>query len=216
MTPNEYITANYTQIKHWLSGVTKQGNQSLAEDLVQEVILIFLEHPKAQDAVDTDTVRFFLVRIALNQWRSSTSPFHYQYRDSFLDFPDDWDETLKSTEYDIQEDLMTEVVIQALDLMYQHNDGERYEAIMIMMYYSMGANYSAVGRKLDMPHTTIRKIVLRGQNKLKQHINKLINNGTFRIDYDFSSSWDFNSSSTEQQTISLASQILKSRYFDTI
>jgi len=216
MNPSEYITANYAQIRNWLSGITKQGNQSLAEDLIQEVILIFLEHPKAQDAVDTDTVRFFLVRIALNQWRSSTSPFHYQYRDSFLDFPDDWDETLKSTEYDIQEDLMTEVVIQALDLMYQHNDGERYEAIMIMMYYSMGANYSAVGRKLDMPHTTIRKIVLRGQNKLKQHINKLINNGTFRIDYDFSSSWDFNSSSTEQQTISLASQILKSRYFDTV
>ena len=213
MNINQYITENYDNIKNWLSGITKDGNPGLAEDLVQEVILIFLQHPKAQESIDTGTARFFLVRIALNQWRSSTSPFHYQYRDSFKEFPDDWSNGLEHVEYDPTEDILTEVVIQGLDLMYQQED-TRYEAILIIAYYSMGANYSAVGRKLNMKNTTVRKIVLRGLTKLNKLIFDNINNGTFNsTNIDFSSDWSVDSSSDKQQTISMAAKLLESRYF---
>ena len=85
MNPNQYIQENYSEIKKWLYNITKGEKPHLYDDFIHEVIMIFLQHDKAQQAIDSDTARYFLVRIGLNQWRSSTSPFHYQYRDSFKD-----------------------------------------------------------------------------------------------------------------------------------
>ena len=218
MNPNQYITENYEQIKLWLYNITKGERSHLYEDFIHEVIMIFLQHDKAQDAIDSGTARFFLARIGLNQWRSNTSPFHYQYRDSFLDFPDNWEEEIEQNEeYDNTEDIMIDIIMNGLEEMYQGTPAERYEAIMLMMYYANGANYSAVGRQLNMPHTTIRKIVLRGLTKLKQIIFNNINDGTInnlRINFDFSNSWDDNGCNISQQTLSVVSQLIKTRYFE--
>lgn len=217
MTPDEYITENYENIKKWLSGVTQGDRSHLFEDLVHEVIIIFLEHDKAQEAVDTGTARFFLVRIALNQWRSSTSPFARQNRDSYLDYDEQVLYNIEDTgEYDNTLDIATDAVTYALDDLYQGNNTDRYDAIMIIMYYSMNTNYSAVGRMLNIPHSTVRKVVLRGIKKLKNKIN----NGKFtddnRIDTHLSDIWGDDSRSDKQQTISMATQLLRTRYFRTV
>ena len=216
MTPEQYITENYENIKLWLRNVTQGQKEHLYEDLIHEVIMIFLEHDKAQDAVDTGTVRFFLTRIALNQFRSSTSPFHYQYRNSYLDFPDGWEEGLGANdEYDPTTDTQMDLVLDGLDSLYQGTEADRYEAIMVIMYYSMGANYSAVGRKLDMQHTTVRKLVLRGLTKLKKIIFNNIEDGNITDYTNSNGSWNLDSSSDKQQTLSLASRILRTKYFDS-
>ncbi len=221
MTPEQYITENYENIKLWLKNVTQGKKQHLYEDLIHEVIIIFLEYDKAQDAIDAGAARFLLTRIALNQFRSSTSPFHYQYRDSYLDFPDYWEENIEDTgEYDTTEDIMTEVMTDALDALYQGTSDERYEAILIIMYFSTGCNYSELGRKLGMKNTTVRKIVLRGLTKLKQNIFNNIQDGNITIDNTInsnsSSDWLLDSSGNKQQAISVASQLLRNRYFDTL
>ena len=185
--------------------------------MVHEVIAIFLQHKKAQQAVDTGTARYFLVRIALNQWRSSTSPFHYQYRDSFLDYTEK--ESIDE-EYDTDIDVMERLAMLGLDNMYTGTEDERYQAMIIMLYHSMGSNYSAVGRHLGMQHTTIRKLYLRGLNNLKNKVTeqiKTLQNGTNSNIDDFTDildKWDILGSGSEQQTISIASQIFKTRYFN--
>jgi hypothetical protein len=180
--------------------------------------MIFLQNKKAQDAIDTGTARFFLVRIGLNQWRSVTSPFHYQYRDSFLDTPE---YEAPDTEYDITGDVMEELVMGGLDEMYRSIPGTRYEAIIIMMYHANGSNYSEVGRQLDMKHTTIRKIYLRGIEKLKLIVNnriKELKNGIIDANSNIDtliSEWDIMGGSDKQRTLSLASEIFKNGYFET-
>ena len=217
MTPDQYITENYENIKLWLRNVTQGNKQHLYEDLIHEVIMIFIQHDRAQDAVDTGTARFFLTRIALNQWRSTTSPFHYQYRDSYLDYPDYWADNIEDEgEYDTTEDIMMDLVTDSLDTLYQGTSGERYEAIMIIMYYTMGANYSAVGRHLNIPHTTVRKIVLRGLTKLKKIIFNNIQHGNITHYSNSNGDWSLDSSGCQQQALSVASKLLKSRYFDTV
>ena len=51
-------------------------------DLCQMVYLILLEYDedKLQDLWEHNQMRFFLARIIVNQYRSSYSPFHIQYR----------------------------------------------------------------------------------------------------------------------------------------
>lgn len=217
MTPNQYVSENYQNIKSWLYNVTRGEKPHLYEDMVHEVIAIFLQHKKAQQAVDTGTARYFLVRIALNQWRSSTSPFHYQYRDSFLDYTEK--ESIDE-EYDTDIDVMERLAMLGLDNMYTGTEDERYQAMIIMLYHSMGSNYSAVGRHLGMQHTTIRKLYLRGLNNLKNKVTeqiKTLQNGTNSNIDDFTDildKWDILGSGSEQQTISIASQIFKTRYFN--
>ena len=217
MTPNQYVSENYQNIKSWLYNVTRGEKPHLYEDMVHEVIAIFLQHKKAQQAVDTGTARYFLVRIALDQWRSSTSPFHYQYRDSFLDYTEK--ESIDE-EYDTDIDVMERLAMLGLDNMYTGTEDERYQAMIIMLYHSMGSNYSAVGRHLGMQHTTIRKLYLRGLNNLKNKVTeqiKTLQNGTNNNIDDFTDildKWDILGSGSEQQTISIASQIFKTRYFN--
>lgn len=52
------------------------------KDLCQMVYLILLEYDdaKIQDLYENDQINFFLVRIILNQYRSSNSPFHTEIR----------------------------------------------------------------------------------------------------------------------------------------
>ena len=211
MTPAEYITINYTEIKKWLYNITKGEKSHLYEDFLHEVILIFLSNHLSQQAIDSGTARFFLVRIGLNQWRSSTSPFHYQYRDSFLDFPDR--EDVATEEYDMTEDMLIEMLLDGLDKMY--NGDARYEAIIMIIYFSMGSNYSAVGRELGIPNTTIRKIVLRGIDKLKYTIkqnNDDDNNTNLNTQF---SEWNILGGSNYKPTLSMVSQLFKTKYFQT-
>lgn len=217
MTLNEYVTENYENIKGWLRNVTRGEKQHLFDDLVHEVLNIFLTHPSSQDAVDTGTARYFIVRIALNQWRSGTSPFAYQYRDSFLDT--DHSPEPVAEEYDVTLDILEEVVLQGLDEMYA-NEATRYEAIIIMMYHSQNNNYSAVGRTLNMPHTSIRKIYLRGIKKLKliiqQHINEY-RNGNIRNNTNVTeliSNRDIMGGSAIQPAVSAVSQFFATKYFE--
>jgi len=216
MTPNQYITENYDDIKSWLYNITKGEKPHLFDDFIHEVIIIFLQHEKSQDSIDTGTSRFFLVRIGLNQWRSSTSPFHYQYRDSFLDTPDYEPVT---EEYDISGDVMEKLALEGINEMYELGGGERYEAIIIMMYFANGANYSELGRQLGMKHTTIRKIYLRGIEKLKFIIQDRINRlkyGNTELTTDFTtilSEWDIMGSNNQQRTLLLVDEIFKNGYF---
>ena len=217
MNPNQYIQENYSEIKKWLYNITKGEKPHLYDDFIHEVIMIFLQHDKAQQAIDSDTARYFLVRIGLNQWRSSTSPFHYQYRDSFKDV------TMKeevSEEYDVTGDVMEELIMSGLDEMYKGAGGDRYEAIIMMMYHANNSNYSLLGRQLGIPHTTVRKVYLRGLEKLKNKINnkiKLYSNGIIDNSNITSilSSWDNLGSDNKQHTLSLASEIFKTGYFRT-
>ena len=211
MTPAEFIDTNYTEIKKWLYNITKGEKKHLYEDFIHEVILIFLSNHLSQQAIDSGTARFFLVRIGLNQWRSSTSPFHYQYRDSFLDFPDK--EEVADEEYDMTEDMLIEMLLDGLDKMY--NGDARYEATIMIIYFSMGSNYSAVGRELNIPNTTIRKIVLRGIDKLKQTIkqnNDDDNNTNLNTQF---SEWNMLGGSNYKPTLSMVSQLFKTKYFQT-
>jgi DNA-directed RNA polymerase specialized sigma24 family protein len=81
LTPNEWLTLNYSNLRQAAHNISNRD--SLAEDLLSECILIFLQKPNAQIIVDSGGALYFIVRIMLNQWKSTSSPFHKQYRRTY-------------------------------------------------------------------------------------------------------------------------------------
>lgn len=52
------------------------------EDFVQEIYLILLEYDKdkLKYIIENNQINFFITRIIINQWQSSTSPFYKKYK----------------------------------------------------------------------------------------------------------------------------------------
>lgn len=85
MTDKETIIETLAQEKRVEALVENIAHHSLTadlKDLCQMVYLILLEYDesKLQDLWENGQINFFLVRIILNQYRSSNSPFHSIYR----------------------------------------------------------------------------------------------------------------------------------------
>lgn len=82
---NGRIVAELAKEKRVELMVQKIAHQSLSPDLkdlsqmVYEIILNY-DHDKVLDLWENGQINFFIARIILNQFRSSTSPFHTIYR----------------------------------------------------------------------------------------------------------------------------------------
>ena len=85
MTSKANIIETLAQEKRVEALVENIAHHSLTadlKDLCQMVYMILLEYDegKLQDLWENDQMNFFLVRIILNQYRSSNSPFHTLFR----------------------------------------------------------------------------------------------------------------------------------------
>lgn len=216
MTPNDYITKNYNSIRDDIVKLVGIDKQELAEDLLHDVIVIFLQHPKALQVIEDDVAKFFILRIAMNQFRSSTSPFHSQYRTPHTELTEQLTPAVE--EYDIEEDVMIDVVLMSLDDMYK-DEQTRYKAIIIILYHSLGNNYSEVERQFEIPRTTVRNLYNSGIEILKQHVTnnlKSIENGHRKLSSNLSTivnDWCDSIGIDEQQAVSMVSELFKAKYF---
>ena len=85
VTSKAHIIETLAQEKRVEALVENIAHHSLTadlKDLCQMVYLILLEYDesKLQDLWENGQINFFLVRIILNQYRSSNSPFHAIFR----------------------------------------------------------------------------------------------------------------------------------------
>ena len=185
MSVSSYVNDNYENIRKWLYNVTKGERPDLYEDFVHEVLLIFMEHDKAADVVREGSARWFIVRIGLNQWRSSTSPFHKQYRPKHSQLL--FDIQLQDEEYDHDIDVIMDLCIQILDELHMGTLEEYYMSLVVMIYHELGGNFSEMQRKLDIPRTSLSKVYNKAIETIKERLRikiERINNGTLGINHD--------------------------------
>lgn len=168
-------TKQYDDIKKQIRNITKGEYPDLLDDFTQEVLLIFLEHPRASELMLSGEYKWYIIRIALNQFRSSTSTFYYKYkRIKNIELTENID--MEEENYDYEKDETIELIMNGLDQMYKSfNDRHRYEAIIILLYYSTGESYTKLGKTLEVDRTTISKTFKRGiQNLMTYYIQKNI------------------------------------------
>ena len=77
----KYIRENYAAIIDIAKVITK-GHHPDYEDLAHEVILMVLtaNREKMAKIVEKNQMRFWIIRLCINNYRSTTSRYHYKYR----------------------------------------------------------------------------------------------------------------------------------------
>ena len=186
MTPNEWVSNNYENIHKWLKTTTRGKMKAIYDDFVHEIILIFLEHPKAQELVDRDEARWFIVRVALNQWRSTTSPwakreFSHTWEVLFDDFE------MEEDEYNVEDDALIELMVGILDEMHLGEIEEYYMSMVVMVYQELNGNFSEMSRRLDIPRTSLSKVYKEAIRTIEQRLQQKIKdleNGIITISHD--------------------------------
>ena len=185
MTTNQWVELNYSNIFKWLKNVTRGKAPELYEDFVHEVIMIFLEHDKAQELVDRDEVRWFLTRIAMNQWRSVTSP--WAKREWGQPFGILGDFEASSEEYSAEDDAIIELLVGIVDDMHLGEIDEYYMSLVVMIYHELDGNFSEMSRRLDIPRTSLAKVYKEAIKTIQQRLElkiQQLNNGTIRLNHN--------------------------------
>lgn len=84
MTRSEIIAevAEQKAVERIVANVGHSGLTADLSDLVQEIYMILLtyDEDKIIDLWENEALSYFIARIAINQYRSSNSPFHVVYR----------------------------------------------------------------------------------------------------------------------------------------
>ena len=78
---DRYLQDNYTTIREMALTITR-GHKIDSEELSHEVIISLYsgDREKLTGLIERKQMRYWILRIILNQYNSSSSPFHYQYR----------------------------------------------------------------------------------------------------------------------------------------
>jgi hypothetical protein len=76
---SQWVNENYNKLKKELLGITKNDFE-LTDDLLNECLLIFMQHKKAEELILKGHAKFYFIRIVLNQYRSTTSDFYRNYK----------------------------------------------------------------------------------------------------------------------------------------
>ena len=102
---NKWINDNYNDLRETLLNITKNDYEHV-DDLLHECLEFFIKKEIAEELVIKKQAKWFFIRIALNQYRSSSSKFYKTYkkniRTNTRNLVDEWWESIPDTnEYDL-------------------------------------------------------------------------------------------------------------------
>lgn len=159
-----------------VSNITK--GHSLTDDLFNELLCIIGEYDnkKLNKLVEKKALKFYFIRICLNQWRSNTSPFYKKYKkdnQEKLDYETEMTDISNEVEEEIfyeptWEDKVKSIVEEKLSTMHW------YKRELFNLYVDLGS-YRAVSEETDIPIHSVSsdlkyiRYVLR--NTIKKNLN---------------------------------------------
>lgn len=190
MTTNDWCNLNYQPFKEACERIC-EGN-SLAEELAHYVLTEFLTRVDCQTIIDSGGAFFFCLRIATNNWKSTTSPFYRNYRDARAHIElnehhyQQMEEIGKNDEEVYEHTNRNERTKQQMngleeqpeltfeDLYEQVQSGMEklgwYERELLQVYAENNGNASLVSRLTKIPRTSINLTI----RKIKVHLTKQI------------------------------------------
>ena len=143
---DEFFNDNYQALSDASVRISK--GSPLAEDLLSYTIETFLTRKDTNEIISSGGARFFMVRIMMNSWNSSTSPFYNIYRKQTT-------ETLEETHEEIPEeedftDYETADKIATLISSMPWYEGELWK-----MIHEEGYTAASLARETGIPRTSI-------------------------------------------------------------
>lgn len=159
---NEWIQNNYKELIKICKSVTKSDE---IDDLFQICIEEILRNKKVVD-IPNDQKLFFFTRIVKNNFNSTKSKYHYQYRKFNwveLDNMEIVDEEYEETEYD-----MEWVKKQIREI----KSDEWYYGRLMELYIEEGCSITKLSKRTTIPINSVSRDINRVKSILKNKRNK--------------------------------------------
>lgn len=159
---NKWINDNYNDLRETLLNITKNDYEHV-DDLLHECLEFFIKKEIAEELVIKKQAKWFFIRIALNQYRSSSSKFYKTYkkniRTNTRNLVDEWWESIPDTnDYDLEYDELMNLNLDIIEeLLLSDDEEERLHGFVIMLYFSNDFNFAEVARCLDYSRSTYRR-----------------------------------------------------------
>lgn len=175
---NKFITENYDEIISMSRKIVGSGRHHItnSDEVAHYAIERFYDNPKAEGLIERgEALKYFSGVIHLS-WKSSTSPFHKQWRQSgrVIGFEADHITHIEQEpieEYDTEKDELIEMVETLLEEMEGDNIDRWYKSVLFRMYIDC-QNYSELERRTGIPRTSISLAVRECREYIKNKLNK--------------------------------------------
>jgi len=151
----DFFLDNYDKLKEAAQNIT--GNDPLWEELLHYTIDIFLRKKDVEDIIKSGGGRFYCVRIMMNSYRSTTSPFYTEYRRPSAE--------LTEVQEIEEEENLTEIADKIKKEIEKLN---WYDKMLFEVYIDEGHTISSLARATGIPRTSISLSI----NRIRRHIKK--------------------------------------------
>ena len=162
MTSNEFITQNYTSLRQKARRIMESPSKDQLDEFLHYVLEIFLKRPDVEAICQEGKPEAFILRIMLNSWRSTTSPYWVQYRKrgaySLEETQDEVDALPVEDNTDVIE--LAESVTEAL------NKLEWYDQMLFKTFVDEGHTISSLAKATGIPRTSISLSI----NRIRQYV----------------------------------------------
>ena len=156
---NRYLSNDYDELTKAAKKIT--GNNELSTDLLHYAIEEVSYKSNIQAIVDSGGMRFYLVRIMMVQWRSSTGPFYKAFVKRGGQVEIDKVEHLVEKEYEGLDISRVNLIIESLPW---------YDKELWKLYVEGGYNYTGLSKVTGIPRTSIGLTINRVRRHIKKHI----------------------------------------------
>ena len=151
-----FLNDNYFPLKEAAEKIS--GHHELADELLHYTIDVFVGKPNVEEIVLSGGGRWYCVKILMQSWRSSSSPFYYTYRQPSVNIEEaegiaDEDEDL--TEF--AEKTRTE--LQKLPW---------YDRMLFDTYVNDNHTVSSLARATGIPRTSVSLTL----NRVRKHVKR--------------------------------------------
>lgn len=157
MSPiDTFFQENYDKLKEAAVNIT--NNSDLWEELLHYTICEFLSKKDVEAIIASGGGRFYCVRIMLNSYRSTTSPFYTTYRKPKADLNEVED---VQDEHDNTNEIADKIRAEIEKLSW-------YDKMLFEIYLDEGHTISSLSRATGIPRTSISLSI----NRIRKHIKK--------------------------------------------
>ena len=151
-----FLQDNYFPLKEAAERIS--SHDQLAEELLHYTIDEFVSKPNAEEIVLSGGAKFYCVRIMLNSWKSSSSPFYFSYRKhtESIDGIEAQDDEIEDLDHLV---LTTRTELAKLPW---------YDRLLFETFLNEGHTVSSLSRVTGIPRTSVSLTL----NRVRKHIKR--------------------------------------------
>ena len=168
---DKYLSDNYELIQEIAFTITR-GKKIDSEDLAHEVIIVLYDSDidKLAHLIETNQMKYYIIRIMLNQYNSNTSPYHYKYRKLIEMHRNARNEIRLWSDDQIEEKLIKESLHTFVE--EELSDLPYFERKVIEVYYNHDHSLNSLAEATGISRSTLWKTLKKGRNVIKKNHEK--------------------------------------------